>query len=544
MRITDFTNSPIPLAMMGFYIVIVIFLSYRASFSAKIREKLKNQSFEEYYTAGKSMNGFIVGLVTVVTFYSGSTFTGKVGFTFSFGMIGLYSIVTCGATGIIMFFLSEKVWPLSKKYRLSTLSDLMELRYQSKLIKLVMALTIVCFNIIFLVTEIRTLGMITNVASGGAVSQTVGSLIAFLIIIGYVATGGVRSVAAVDSFSAVIMLCGSVISVFYLCFHFFDGSLSNIFTTVAAAMPERMVMETSAAYGNAYWISIVLMGTIVMLVYPSNYMGICLAKSVKQVKKSSIMTSLSGPWLIVYGILGYMALGVTVMDNGIDFGGKPEYALLHMTSATGNAFMLGLIVTFILAAALGTLDSTLISMSGLISNDVITNLRAMRAKEACIGALGDDAKTLEERTTKNAAKEVRQTRVLVLLLGAAGFYFSLHNFEFMVLLQNYATNGLCQIIPAALGGLYWKKATPQGAVTAIISGVGLYLLAEYLHLSCGGFFLGMPVLLINSLIFIAVSLATQKKFYAKHRARQGIFDDFFTRGKVDEYLEENQAEAA
>lgn len=539
MQITALVNNSIPLAMMGLYIAIVVILSYHVSFSSKARKKFKNQSFEEYYTAGKSMNGFIVGLVTVVTFYSGSTFTGKVGFTFNFGMIGLYSIVTCGATGIVMFFLSEKVWPLSKKYRLSTLSDLMELRYQNKLIKLVMSLTIVGFNIIFLVTEIRTLGMITNVASAGSISPTLGSLIAFLIIIAYVTTGGVRSVAAVDSFSAIIMLCGSLISVCYLCFYFFDGSISNIFTTVAAEMPNRMTMETSATYGNAYWISIVLMGTMVMLVYPSNYMGICLAKSVKQVKRSAIMTSLSGLWLIVYGILGYMALAVSVMNNGIDFRGAPEYALLYMASAVGNAFILGLVVTFILAATLGTLDSTLISMSGLISNDVITNLRAIVNKDACIGALGDNIKTLEERTTKNAKKEVRQTRILVVLLGIVGFYFSLQHFGFMVLLQNYATNGLCQIIPAAFGGMYWKKATPQGAIAAILSGVGLYLLAEYLQLSFGGFFIGLPVLAINTLIFIIVSLTTEKKFYASHKHLQGVFDDFFIKGKADKYIKDN-----
>lgn len=544
MQITAIVNSPIPMVMMGIYIVTVIFLSYHVSFSGKARAKRNNQSFEEYYTAGRSMNGFIVGLVTVVTFYSGSTFTGKVGFVYNFGMIGIYSIVTCGATGIIMFFLSEKIWPISKKYRLSTLSDLMELRYQNKWIKLVMSLTIVGFNIIFLVTEIRTLGMITNVASGGHISQVLGSFVAFAIIISYVATGGVKSVAAVDSFSAIIMLCGSLIAVLFLCFHFFDGNLANVFATVAEGMPSRMVMETGAVYGNAYWISIILMGTMVMLVYPSNYMGICLAKSVKQVKRSAMMTSFSGIWLVVYGVLGYMALGVAVMDNGVDFAGAPEYALLHMAGAAGNALILGLIVTFILAATLGTLDSTLISMSGLISNDVLTNIRAIKNKETCIGALGDAVETLKERTTKNAKKEVRQTRILVVLLGAIGFYFSLHQFEFMVLLQNYATNGLCQIIPAAFGGLYWRKATPQGAIVAIISGVGLYLLAEYLNLTFGGFFLGMPVLVINTLIFVTVSLCTEKKFYATHKHLNSIFDDFFIKGRVEQYIKNNNEEIA
>ena len=42
---------------------------------------------------------------------------------------------TCAATDITMYFLIERVWPIAKKYRLSTLSDIMELRYQNRIVK-------------------------------------------------------------------------------------------------------------------------------------------------------------------------------------------------------------------------------------------------------------------------------------------------------------------------------------------------------------------------------------------------------------------------
>ena len=37
-------------------------------------------------------------------------------------------------------------------------------------------------------------------------------------------------------------------------------------------------------------------------VYPSNFMSICLAKDVREVKKSSLATSASGIWLSIYAL--------------------------------------------------------------------------------------------------------------------------------------------------------------------------------------------------------------------------------------------------
>ena len=184
-------KSPIPFIMMLVYIAVVMVMAWYQGFSKMARERKKNQTFEDYMTAGKSRNAVIVFLITIVTFYSGTTFTGRVGFFYNFGVAGLGSVIVCSATGMVMFFLSEKVWPIAKKYRLSTLPDIMELRYQSRWVKFFVSLIIVCFNIIWLITEIRTLGLAVNLASGGAIATEIGSAIAFAIIILYVATGGV-----------------------------------------------------------------------------------------------------------------------------------------------------------------------------------------------------------------------------------------------------------------------------------------------------------------------------------------------------------------
>ncbi len=535
-----YLNSPIPLIMMGIYILIVIFLSYRASFTKKKRIKNKGETFEEYYTAGKSMNGFVVAMITIVTFYSGTTFTGRVGFFYEYGVVSLTSVFSCAIVGAIMFILSEKIWPLSKKYRLSTLSDMLELRYQTKWIKLLTGLTIICFNIIWLITEIRTLGFAMNIASGGNIQVEIGSAIAFTIIILYVMTGGIRSVSAVDSFSAIVMLGGSLVTLIYIVVHFYGGSITEVFRAGVAARPDIMTINSSVEFRMPYWISYVFLGTIVMLVYPSNYMSICLAKSTKEVKKASITTSVSGLWLIIYGIFGLAALGIASKGFTI---ANPESSLLEILSFSGNAVLLGLASTFILAASLGTIDSTLISLSGLLSNDVITNAQRIKNNEPCIGEMGDDVAVIEERVSRNAKVEIFRTRVIVVVLGIIAFCFSLTDLPMLVVLTLHATNGLCQIIPAAVGGMYWKKATPQAAICSLMGGVASYLIMDAIvkkmTIDLGGMMLGIPALAISSAIFIVVSLFTNKKYYEEHREFQGIYDDFFVKNRVEKYIKEN-----
>ena len=541
-------KSPVPFVMMIIYIGIVVCMAWYQGFSKKAKERKKNQTFEDYYTGGKSRSAIVVFLITCVTFYSGTTFTGRVGFFYNFGVAGLASVLTCSATGFVMFFLSEKVWPLSKKYRLSTLADIMELRYQSRWVKFLLSLMMVCFSTIWLITEIRTLGYAMNLASGGVMSVALGSGIAFAIIIAYVVTGGINSVSMVDSFSAIVMLGGSLTVLVFLITHYYGGSLTDMFQSAAQAAEtiyagqstsSIYTLASSGNFNRPYWISNVILAMLVMLVYPANFMSVCLAKSVKEVKKSSIATAASGIWLSIYGVFGVAVLGVVAKGYTVN---DPQAGLLELCSMAGNPLMLGIVCTFILAAALGSIDSLLISLSGLISNDLITNLISHFRHLPVIGADGgQDVEAIRNRVQKDAKNEVKRTRIIVAALGIIGFLFSLTNLPLLILMTDLATNGMAQMLPTIVLGLIWKRATPTGAIASILAGEGTFLgmYACGLRYVGGGYFLGLPALAVGTITMIVVSLLTEKKFYGDHEAQSSVFQDFFVRGRVSEWIRTN-----
>lgn len=303
-------------------------------------------------------------------------------------------------------------------------------------------------------------------------------------------------------------------------------------------------LANSGNYNLPYWISNIVLGTIVMLVYPSNFMSICLAKDVREVKKSSLATSASGIWLSIYAIFGVVVLGAVAKGYMVS---DPEAGILELCSMAGSPLMLGLVCTFILAAALGTLDSTLISLSGLVSNDLITNMVKLKNHEPTIGADGGETlATIDTRVQRDAKKEVRMTRIIVVVLGVIAFCFSLTDLPLLTLLTDMATNGMSLVVPTVAAGLFWKKATPQGAIASMVTAEAVYLglYASGVRYVWGGFFLGFPAIAVGIVVMIVVSLATQDKYYKAHAAQQGVFEDFFVRGRVSAWIRENMGTKA
>ena len=134
----------------------------------------------------------------------------------------------------------------------------------------------------------------------------------------------------------------------------------------------------------------------------------------------------------------------------------------------------------------------------------------------------------------------------ILVLGVIAFCFSLTDLPLLTLLTDMATNGMSLVVPTVAAGLFWKKATPQGAIASMVTAEAVYLglYASGVRYVWGGFFLGFPAIAVGIVVMIVVSLATQDKYYKAHAAQQGVFEDFFVRGRVSAWIRENMGTKA
>ncbi len=365
----------IPIIIIALYFITLIFLTLRTPKSNK------NTSFEDFYTGSKSMGAIVVGLVMLVTYYSGSTWTGWTGFTAQVGVFGAYCIPYSVFSGIAMCLLAAKIWPLGKRFKLATLADIYELRYRSKGLKILTGALGAILNITWITMELVTIGYIINVATGGTVPKEIGSLIGVVFMTAYTLWGGVRSVSSVNTFQSVLMVVGAIGVIMYAVYSTY-GSVTNMFELALSIRPETFTVD--GAYNLRQWFSFIFLCSIGVLCYPSLYMKFYLGKNTNEIKKSAIFNVAGALWSVLIILGGFAIIGYETVTQ-ISLSANVEEGLLLILQNSGNAFIFGLALVFILAGTMGTVDGTLLAISGIFSSDIIQGFKRIKRKGPLIG---------------------------------------------------------------------------------------------------------------------------------------------------------------
>lgn len=478
--------------MIGAYFLCLIFLTLKSPKAAK------NVSFEDFYTGSKSMGAIVVGLVMLVTYYSGTTWSGWTGFTALNGMFGAYVIPYGVSAAVGMYLLASKIWPLGKEFGLSTLADLYELRYRSTGLKIMTGAIGAVMNVTWITMEIVTIGYIIKIATGGQISSAMGSLIGVVFMTAYTLWGGIKSVSSVNTFQSALMVIGAIGVILYVVFYNY-GSISNMFEIALKLNPNSFILTGDGIQGQ--WFSFVLLCSIGVLCYPSLYLKMYLGKNTNEIKKSAIFNAAGGFWcvLIIFGgfaIISYQTVSGVVIDNA-------EEGLLLILQQSGNSFMFGLACIFILAACMGTVDGTLLAISGILSSDVISGFKKISRKEPPIG---------EPNYTPSAASQsdnvVLWTRIIVVIIAICAYVITLFNLPLLVLIAMINYQGIAQLFIPMVGAVLWKKATKAGTYGAILSGFGITIALMIMNLNPMGLLPGVWGVLIGTIIYVVGSYAT------------------------------------
>lgn len=153
------------------------------------------------------------------------------------------------------------------------------------------------------------------------------------------------------------------------------------------------------------------------------------------------------------------------------------------------AVFAALIISGALAAAMSTGDSQLHATSTMVATDIYKKYINKKA---------------DEGSMYNVAK------VGVLIIGLASVIFALTRPTALADLLVLSNGGVAVLVPAVIGGLYWKKATREGALASIIIGeicmISMTFIFKVAPFGLSGAFWSM---MISLAIFTAVSLATK-----------------------------------
>jgi SSS family solute:Na+ symporter len=149
---------------------------------------------------------------------------------------------------------------------------------------------------------------------------------------------------------------------------------------------------------------------------------------------------------------------------------------------------LGIIVMIgIIAAAVSTIDSIMLTLSSMVTRDVF----------------------LVVKKDSTEAQQLAVGKLVLPVIAVMAYLFAQLKIDLIAVLSVSASAGLLVMVPPIVGAFFWRRGTAEGALAAILLSGGLVLTLQMTSTQLFGQGSGVWGLLASVGLFIGVSLMTK-----------------------------------
>ncbi|HIN96517.1 MAG TPA: sodium:solute symporter family protein, partial [Candidatus Marinimicrobia bacterium] len=190
-------------SFVGLYWTYCLYWGFKGAKSSK--------TSADYFLAGRSIGTWVFVLAATATSFSGWTFIGHPGKIFTDGLpyaFASFYALTIPFTGVLFL---RRQWVLGKAYKYITPGEMYSDYYGGDTIRMLTVLVAFLFSVPYLGVQLRASGDLFHILTDGLISVEVGMFALSTIVVIYVASGGLRSVAYVDCVQCVLLALGIII---------------------------------------------------------------------------------------------------------------------------------------------------------------------------------------------------------------------------------------------------------------------------------------------------------------------------------------------
>ncbi|WP_020007650.1 sodium:solute symporter family protein [Salinicoccus albus] len=448
-----------------------------------LRHRNVHSSLDEYYLGGRGLGTLVLFFTFFATQYSGNTVIGYSAEAYRVGYANLVTVPFFIMIILVYLIYAPRLYKLSKKHKIVTPVDWIQLRYQSKAVSILAAVLMLYALGNFLLEQLVAIGQGVSGLTGGTVPYQAGVIFFIVIMIVYGWLGGMRSVAYTDTMQGVALLVGVFMLLIGTIIYF--GGLPAAGDYIQAYSPENLGVPEGI--GLVTWSNFLILVGIGAAVYPNAIQRIFSAKSERTLKRSltqmAWMPFLTAGVVFIIGILAYTAFpDLTV--------GESEQVVGLLASAIANQnmiFYIAMVLLFggIIAAIVSTADSVLLTFSSIISKDIYgryINAEASDNKKIMVGkVIGALVVGL----------------LLVIAWNPPGTLYQIFVLKLEILIQ---------VAPAIILGLYWKRSHAKSVFFGMLIGALTAAVLTFAGQTPLGIFSGVWGLIINLGIYTGGSL--------------------------------------
>ncbi|WP_270972403.1 cation acetate symporter [Campylobacter upsaliensis] len=491
------------ITMFLLFVLATLFITY---YSNK-----KSQSKSGFYTAGGNITGMQNGMAIAGDFMSAASFLGITALVFTNGFDGLiYSIGFLVGWPIILFLIAEKFRNLGK----FTFADITAYRLEAKSIRTISAISALSVIVFYLIAQMVGAGQLIQLLFG--LPYTFAVILVGILMICYVAFGGMHATTWVQIIKAILLLSGATfmaIMILYLTKfdlkYYFDLAISHHPKGESIMKPGTFLPNTISALS----LGLALMfGTAGL---PHILMRFFTVKDAKEARKSVFYaTGFIGYFYILTFIIGFGAIALLLSNPEFinadgSFKGASNMIAVTLAELLGGDIFLGFISAVAFATILAVVAGLAISGAGAISHDLYVNVLKN----------GKVEHKNEMKITKFATIGIGIFAILL------GIVFENQNVAFTVGLA-FAIAASVNF-PILLLCIYWKNLTTKGAfwggLIGLIVVLALVILSPSIWVKSFGFSEAIfpydhPALFSMPLSFLLIYLVS--KFDRSKRAKK------------------------
>ena len=164
----------------------------------------------DYFVAGRRLGLWVFVLAATATSFSGWTFMGHPGLIYRDGFQYAYAsfyAITIPFTGVMFL---KRQWILGKRFGYVTPGEMLADYFKGDGVRILTVVIALCFSIPYLGLHLAASGKLFNVLSDGLFTVTAGTWVLAAVVLIYVASGGLRAVAYVDTLQCILLAFGIV----------------------------------------------------------------------------------------------------------------------------------------------------------------------------------------------------------------------------------------------------------------------------------------------------------------------------------------------
>jgi SSS family solute:Na+ symporter len=430
---------------------LVLFVGYLVALLAigVVSQRAGSGTHRDFSTASESVGPFMMLMSLFGATMTSFALVGSTGEAYERG-IGVFGLMAswAGLVHPLMFvLLGVPVWRLGRRYGYVTQVSLLRDRFESPALGWMLLPVLVTLVVPYLLMALQSAALTVAANTKGAAPVWLGGdgsvpgwltgLVLVTVTLIYVNTGGLRAAAWANALQTGVFLLVAVVTFIALA-----DALGGPAAAMAAAAekhPERLVRAGSISVDE--FASYGLVGLSVGM-FPHTFQHWLSAKS----ERGFQVTAALHPLLVATVWLPCVLIGVWatgVLDLPPEQSGK---VLGIMVNRFAGPWLGAVLTAGIVAAIMSSLDSQLLAIGTLVTEDVLLRLRPV----------ADDA------------ARVRWSRATTVVLGLAAWGLAQVSDRSVFDLGVWCFSGFSALVPILVAALYWRRATAAGAIASVV----------------------------------------------------------------------------